>query len=212
MSGRPSIADLVIQFGGLRISVSSNEAPGPAASSAAPSSPAGSFVLVEAPTDSPQALTGPLAGEATEPSGDPTGTSASEDFLAATTAEELGALRLGPLDHLARGLKAVGDWTAEARIARAYRAGLSAGALFRDEREWLHSSPALGARNRYYIVLQCVAVPAGFVTQSFATFQAHVQRDRHGRLEHNCICHGFPSRSETEAYLFGADLPWPREL
>ena len=56
-------------------------------------------------------------------------------------------------------------------------------------------------------VLHCAPVHccASRVCLSFAAFQAHVQRDRHGHLEQNCSCHGFPSRS-------GADLPWPREL
>ena len=212
MSDRSPLADLELRFRGLRITISADESSAPPAESAASLSPSSSFTLVEVPADGSQAPSGPLAGEAARLPEAPSGTSASEDFLAATTPEELGALRLGPLGNLARGLRSVGPWTSEGRIARAYRAGLFAGAPFREEREWIHSSPGLGLRNRHYIVLQCVAVPAGFYTQNFATFEAHVQRDRHGRLEHNCICHGLPSRAEIEAYLCGADLPWPREL
>ena len=67
MSDRASLADLEIRFKGLRVTVSTDEASASSAVSASPPSPTGSFVLVEAPTDGPQAITGPLAGEATQP-------------------------------------------------------------------------------------------------------------------------------------------------
>ena len=151
MSDRSSLADL-------EITVSTDEASATSAVSASPPLPTRSFALVEVPADGPQASTGSLAGEAAQPSEAPRGHFGFEDFLAATALEELCALRLGPFGRLARGLRPVGPWTPEGRIAPAYRAGLSAGALY--------SSPSLGIRNRYDIALQCVAVPAGFATQS----------------------------------------------
>ena len=63
MSERPAVDELVVQFRGLRISITS-DSDLPAAVSPTASSPAGSFTLVEAPTEGAQASSGPLAGEA----------------------------------------------------------------------------------------------------------------------------------------------------
>ncbi|CAE7648076.1 unnamed protein product [Symbiodinium sp. CCMP2592] len=203
MSSRPSVDELVVHFRGLRISVSeSAAASGP---DSPDPSPTGSFTLVEAPTSSSQAVSGPLAREAPPLPEELSAPSAAEDLLEATSPAELEGLRLGPFCRLGRGLGVVGSWTQRARIARAYRAGLSAGARLRGERDWIVSSPALSLRNRIYIVLRCDSQPEGFVTERFSTFELYVRRDRQGRLEPWCICHGFASRSEAEAYLGGAE-------
>ena len=49
-----------------------------------------------------------------------------EQFLAADTAFALAALQLGSLESLAANLGTAGDWSGRTRVARAYRAGLSA--------------------------------------------------------------------------------------
>ncbi|CAE7254443.1 unnamed protein product [Symbiodinium sp. CCMP2592] len=208
MSSRSSVDELVVHFRGLRIAVSGTAAaPGP--DSPEPS-PTGSFTLVEAPTSSSQAVSGPLAGEAPPLPEELNAPSAAEDFLEATSPAELEGLRLGPFCRLGRGLGVVGSWTQRARIARAYRAGLSAGARLRGERDWIVSSPALPLRNRIYIVLRCDSQPEGFVTERFRTFELYVRRDRQGRLEPWCICHGFASRSEVVRLL--TDAPAGRPL
>ena len=211
MSERPAVDELVVQFRGLRISITS-DSDLPAAVSPTASSPAGSFTLVEAPTEGAQASSGPLAGEAASLPEELAEPSVAEDFLAVATPEELEALRLGPYCRLARGLGTVGSWTPRARIARAYRAGVSAGFRLRGDREYIVSSPAFPLRNRLYVVLRCDARPQGFFTDRFRTFEENVRRDRYGRLEHWCICHGIASRSEAEAYVGGAGTEWPQEL
>ena len=168
---------------------------------------------MEVPADGSQAPSGSLAGEAARLPEAPSGTSASEDFLAATTPEELGALRLGPLGNLARGLRSVGPWTSEGRIARAYRAGLFAGALFREEREWIHffswAGPSEQALHRAPVRLRCRLASTRRISPPSRPTCSEIGT---GAWSITAFATGFPSRAEIEAYLCGADLPWPREL
>eukprot|EP00439_Symbiodinium_sp_Y106_P006048 s5662_g1.t1 len=147
-----------------------------------------------------QASSGPLAGEAASLPEELAEPSVAEDFLAVATPEELEALRLGPYCRLARGLGTVGSWTPRARIARAYRAGVSAGFRLRGDREYIVSSPALPLRNRLYVVLRCDARPQGFFTDRFRTFEENVRRDRCGAL------------SQAEIVRLIADAPEGRPL
>lgn len=211
MSGRLLLDELVFRFRGLRISISAEPASSPAVGSPA-SSPTGSFTLVESSDTGAQASTGPLAEEAASLPTGPEDVSPDEAFTEVDTPEELVCLRLGPYLSLSRGLSTAGLWSPVARIARAYRAGVFAGARLRDERDYIRASPPLPLRNRLYIVLRCAVYPQGFYTDRFSTFEAYVWRNRRGQLEPHCICHGFPSRSEVEAYLAGAQVGWPQEL
>ena len=110
MSEDNSLERLILQFGNLRVTV---EAVNPEeASQGIRAQAAGSQATSE---------TGPLAGGLeTAPR--------SEDsaFLAAHSAAQLGALRIADLRVHLRGLGPCEGWTAEAPLARAYRAGLSA--------------------------------------------------------------------------------------
>ena len=130
---------LCIRVGRLRITVEQvREGPAPSAGSEA------SFEVVD-----PEEIEEPLAGEGS------------------STPAEVGLLQLGDLEHLALNLSDSGLWTGKARVARAYRAGLSAAEVLRGDRGAPVTSPKLELKNRYYICLRSQAYPAGFVTQHY---------------------------------------------
>ncbi|CAE7804751.1 unnamed protein product [Symbiodinium microadriaticum] len=129
--------------------------------------------------------------------------STDTEFLAASTAEALAGLTLGSLSSLARGIAALENWTAEARIARAFRAGLSAASVLSGAQDYQARSPVLPTRNRIYVVLRCSSTPGGFVTDSYRTFATRVPKDGVGRLERTAVCHAFASRAEARAFVQG---------
>ena len=215
MSDREDATDrLIIAFAGLRISIERS------ASSASPSASASSYQVVSSP--GARTTTGPLTGE--ENSQPPEGgtpdledrfrlfTSAEEALLASTSPGDFGNFELGHLRSLSSSLASVGPWSAQGRIARAYRAGLTAFTVVEGARLRVVPSPPLDLRNRWYICLQCQAYPAGFLTSSYRTFIRHCPHAPNGDLEEGSVSHGFPTRSEVAAYLAGARAPWPREL
>ena len=208
MSGAENSVDrLVLQFSGLRITIEQGEA----SASAREPSPTGSFILVEGDSAGSQTETGPLArGSQASPSR--AGSSPDEAFLDATTLAALGALELGPLARFARGLASVGDWSPAARVARAYRAGLSAKSVLEGRTDYQASSLPVPTRNRIYVVLRCRAEPEGFVTDNFRTFLGRVPKDQVGRLEKFAVCHAFASRSEASAFIEASGRQWPQEL
>jgi len=163
-----------------------------------------------------RASTGPLAGERAPVSHErrlPGNLTVAEDLLlGASTIDELVAFDLGANLHLSRGLSATGAWTAQARIARAYRAGVAARLVLAGVSSYQQASLPLPVRNRCYIVLRCRAWPSGFYTESLAIFRRHVPKDSVGRLERDSVCHAFASRAEATAFAAGAQVPWPAEL
>ncbi|OLP88941.1 Sodium channel protein type 10 subunit alpha [Symbiodinium microadriaticum] len=203
--------ELTVRLGNLRISITAE--PSGAEPPRSPS-PSDSFVLVENLETGAQASseTGPLAGGArpVPQTSEPT-RSSDEAFIEARTLQQLSELSLGGYTTLARRLGVVGPWSPEARIARAFRAGVSAGLVLRGERAYQESSLTLGTRNRVYIVLRCPSRPEGFYCENFGTFREHCPQSRFGRLDSGIICHGFPSRAEAEAFVFGSGSPWPQE-
>ena len=207
-SDRGAVERLVLQLRGLRISIERSATP-PEDREA---SPAESFELVEAePTTSAQASTGPLTGEDSS-SRRPSGPSPAEDFIEADSAAALEALDLGPHESFTRNIAAVPGWTARARIARAYRAGLSAAAVLSGKQSYQSSSLGLPVKNRIYVVLRCAARPAGFVCENYRTFISLVPKDSGGRLERSAVCHAFPSRAEAQAFVQGSGRAWPQEV
>ena len=117
-------------------------------------------------------------------------TPAENALLDSTTAEGIGACELGPLRSLAAGLAPSGSWTGQSRVARAYRAGLSAFLVLEGAREVQVSSPSLSLRNRFYVCLRSQAYPQGYFTTSYRTFIRHCPHDRDGRLEQGSVSHG----------------------
>ncbi|OLP99118.1 hypothetical protein AK812_SmicGene18347 [Symbiodinium microadriaticum] len=194
----PALERLTLQLSGFRITIER--------ASAEPPSPTGSFILVNEDSGSgAQASTGPLAGEASTSQAS-RGRSSDDDFLEATTAEALAALSLGSFRDLARGIAALENWTSEARIARAVRAGISAAIVLSGARDFQERSPPLPTRNRIYVVLRCSSTPGGFVTEAYKTFAARVPKDGVGRLERAAVCHAFPSRTVRGGALRREDV------
>ena len=156
----------------------------------------------------------PLAGEGA-PSQEEPGLpprSSAEDFLAADTPAAFEALHLGDLAHLSLDLSDSGSWSGKARVARAYRAGLSAAAVLRGDRGAPVTSPKLEFKNQYYLCLRSAAYPQGFVAQTYHQFLRGCPKDRHGRLESGSVSHAFASKSEAFAFLAGAGRSWPQAL
>ena len=203
MSGPGNSVDrLVLQFSGLRITIEQGEA----SASAREPSPADFLYAAGSQTE-----TGPLVrGSSASPAG--AGASPDEAFLDAATLAALSALELGPLARFARSLASVGEWSPAARVARAYRAGLSAKAVLEGRTDYQASSLPVPTRNRIYVVARCRAEPQGFVTENFRTFLDRVPKDKVGRLEKFAVCHAFASRSEASAFIEASGRQWPQEL
>ena len=196
MSEESGVDRLVLQFGNLRVTVES----------VAPGEP-GQGIHLQASGSQTDTPTGPLAG------GQPAAPrSEDSEFLAAHTALQLGALNLGDLRVHLRGIGPCEGWTAEARLARAFRAGLSAALVVEGARRYQCRSPELPLRNRVYICLQCARYPDGFWTTSYTTFIRHCPRERSGVLERGSVSHAFPSRCEASCFLEGAGAGWPTQL
>lgn len=132
-------------------------------------------------------------------------------IIAAQTPTELIALSLRFLGIFTARLRGSGPWTPEARVARAYRAGIVArrqlGGLYQGG-----TSPATPFRNTVYVVLRARSTGSAFWTNSYPTYLAAVCQE--GRLHHfhqDSVSHGFASQSEASAYLAGAHRQWPPE-
>ena len=155
-----------------------------------------------------------LGFEFVEPaSGASTEQTLEDTVLEAATAGTLGALDLPQLESFARSLTASGDWTPKARVARAYRAGLSARrCLDRSEYCPLATPAIAGLRNCIYIVLTCPRHPDGGWTRSYRTFAAAVKGSSGEIFDKKALCHSFASQAEGDAYLLGASRGWPARL
>ena len=135
-----------------------------------------------------------------------------EDHLLSCTApRELHLVDLGPharfVGRLSRGAS---DWTCEARIARAVRAGVAA--RHRRGRAPPVSSPQIPFPNRYYVGLCCDLYPQGFWCTSYALYAAAIRGRDGARFAAGSASHAFATLAEASAYLAGAQAPWPAKL
>lgn len=165
-----------------------------------------------------QATPSSAAGAATHREPSPEGFAFPESLeelcIAATTAAQCAAL---PLDFLSahtarlRG-SARAEWSARARIGRAFRAGiLAARRLGGEIREEI--SPGLPHfRNTFYVCLRSARGGAGFWTNNYGTYIARTRDEVGAGFDSLSVSHGFPSRAETAAYLAGARQGWPPEV
>ena len=124
------------------------------------------------------------------------------------TAEDLNEVDLGSFEHFRGSLSDCFPWTANGRVARALRAGFSAGRALVGPVRVVDKSAPIRVRNCWYICLRCAAHPAGFSTQSYATYKLKLV-SRNGSFEDGSISHGFASQAEANAYLAAAGRPWP---
>ena len=134
--------------------------------------------------------------------------------LEAVTPEDLGALDLPQLEPFTRGLSDRGAWTAKARAARAYRAGLTARQCLDsvEERLPLTTPTVPGLRNCIYIILTGPRLPTGGWTRRYSAFAAAVRGPAGETFAKGVICHSFASQAEADCYLLGAGKRWPPPL
>eukprot|EP00438_Fugacium_kawagutii_P034033 Skav222219 [mRNA] locus=scaffold552:275929:282761:+ [translate_table: standard] len=124
--------------------------------------------------------------------------------LETTSPLALAALPIDLDERLLRALRSSHpDWSARARLARAYRAGLAAAIRLGGELSPV-TSPAIPFRNSIYIVLRCEDYPNGFWTSSYRTYINAVGEG--SGLQPRSISHAFASRAELSAFLAGADF------
>lgn len=97
------------------------------------------------------------------------------------------------------------------RVARAVRAGIGARNKFQGLWHSTISSPPLGIKNRWYVVLRCRAHPQGFVTSNYNFYIRSVQGSKQA-FDPQSVSHSFPSLSEVVAFLAGARAQWPQLL
>ena len=204
----PTVEKLILQFGGLAVTVRSSGSAATASATtshpreAPPPSSSSDFAVVSEPASARVPLAGPPAQlerwafvfEITSPSG-------------------LAELDLGRHWDLARGLGADQRWSARARVGRAFRAGVGALAVVEGLHRYQPSSPPLPTlRNRYYVCVRCTRHPDGFITQSATTFVRLVAGPNRQRFEEFAISHAFPSWSEVGAFFAALDTEWPPVL
>ena len=112
-------------------------------------------------------------------------------------------------DHPLLGT-ALPEWSAEARLVRALRAGVSARRVLDEEFDKQARSLKLPVSSSIYLVLRCSRYPTGFYTWSYAAYIESVSTD--SGLELGSISHGFPTLAEAESFVRGARLQWPQLL
>jgi len=104
----------------------------------------------------------------------------------------------------ARRLRPLGGFSPRARLVRAYEAGRSAGKVLAGERRYPSATPKFAGKvdSSWYIVIPKNASEEPFVTRSWAEAKKKIGT----RFGDEVVCHGFPSKSEAEAFAVGAGL------
>ena len=154
---------------------------------------------------------------ASSPVGRPTGLFEFDEALEelaiqAETPQLCAALPLGFLAHLVgrlRGQPSSG-WSPQARIGRAFRAGVIAARRLRGELRPERSPSLPNLRNSFYICLRGGLVDTPFWTSSYSTYVART-RERASTTDES-VSHAFPSQAESSAFLVGARSEWPQEV
>lgn len=142
---------------------------------------------------------------------DPVSQALLNQALDTTGANHLARLPLRFLDYLVPRLRSANlEWTGAARVGRAFRAGILARLRLQGEISEL-GSEGIPFRNTLYVVLRAPGHYGGFWTPDYLAYtQAVLNGDN--EFHRDSVSHGFPTRSEAEAYLVGAGRPWPRRL
>ena len=132
-------------------------------------------------------------------------------ILQASTAAQLGEFDIAALRPLVRRLRSANvEWTAQARIVRAFRAGLAAKNKLAGR--WGVSappSPEVPYAVRYYVVLRGRRGSAPFWTYNRQRFFEKVGASDGRGIAYGVVCQGLPSQAEADAFLLGAEQPWP---
>ncbi len=166
------------------------------------------------PVDTSQPTADTSVGPTPEVTSDPynISTQLEEEIIAAREPAALAAIPLPFLTYLEPRLTGRdSNWTARARLARAFRAGVIARRHLNGEFQE-GTSPGIPYRNSVYIALREPGNNvAGFWTTSYSTYVRRAGRNHsgNGTFHPDCISHAFPSSTEGEAYLVGARRRWP---
>lgn len=135
-----------------------------------------------------------------------------EQLFSAGSPAEIEAVDLAPVAHLRQRIRTTSaGWSPLARLGRALRAGILA-------RRRLDNNPT-GAANlggptlpsRFYIILKAAPERSTGWTEDYHTFPSQVRGRGHDFFP-GTISQAFASRAEADAYLVGAQLPWPAHL
>lgn len=138
-----------------------------------------------------------------------------QELLRASTPAQLSRVDISPVQHLLSQLRSKDrEWTPHARLARALRAGVSAGHKL-SEGGAVESSPSTPFPNTIFVVLRgapgfdpCVTSEASCYFQVVQDRTTHPVRPFHP----HSVSHSFATRTEAEAYVIGARVPWPAPL
>jgi hypothetical protein len=203
----PTVDELTIALGDLQVTVRRRQ---------------GAARRAESPEDEDlELLTDPGTAEPDRPLGYPrdTGTATAEPdldtrILLATTAAHFTEFDIAALRPLVRRLRSTNvEWTARARIVRAYRAGLAAkNKLAGQQGPSVPSSPEIPFSVRYYVVLRGQHGAAPFWTSNRLRFLERVERSQSEGIAPGVVCQGLPSQAEADAFLLGAEQPWPEQV
>lgn len=129
-------------------------------------------------------------------------------------ARTAGALANLPLSFLSgyrtrlRGTDPV--WTAQARIGRAFRAGVIARRQLAGNIQE-GQSQGIPFRNAIYVVLRDRDQNGAFWTSSYQVYARAVFLEGIDVFGSNSISHAFPSQAEAEVYCVAARTQWPPE-
>lgn len=149
-------------------------------------------------------------------------TGITQDWLnqvaGANSREELAQLDWTPLAELVRTcrLTAAGEWTAELRIARAFREGyLGRCAIHIGATQVPHPIPfQLPCSHKFHVVLACPEYPQGFWSERARPFLQLIGNPtgKYSADPPTSVFSNFYSKAEAAAYLQGAGRGWPRQL
>ena len=132
-----------------------------------------------------------------------------EALARADSPTTLKELDLSPISHLISRLRTTSaGWDPEARLARALRAGVLA-------RHWLDNRPLTAANvggptlpSKFFIVLKAGPGLSPEWTGDYTTYLGQVCKQPH-EFWPGTVSQAFASRAEADAYLLGAQEPWP---
>ena len=156
---------------------------------------------------------------ASSPVGRPTGAFEIDEALEelaiqAETPQLCAALPLGFLAHLVSRLRGQpsSGWTPQARIGRAFRAGVIAARRLQGELRPERSPSLPNLRNSFYICLRRGVVESPFWTSSYSTYVARTRERSTTNFADEAVSHAFPTQAESSAFLAGARSEWPQEV
>lgn len=196
----PEVEEITVLIAGLELTLTAR----PAGSSAGNR---GSVISIASPA-TPASTTAAGSGTRFVLGYDPVNQVLIDRTVAAQGSIALAQLPIGFLDYLLPKFRSLhSEWTGQARVGRAFKAGVVARLRLSGQYSG-ESSEGVPFRSTWYLALQVPGFASGFWTQDYNRYIHHVT-DAAKNFHPDCISHGFPTQAECEAYLVGAGRPWP---